>query len=110
MKTEYLFLSDQTILQLPTFHQLSCSLDLPVSGINFGNVGLVWEGGERRLVVGGGVTGGVNNVEQWWVRAAMGWQHFQPPSRNRWGGGRGETGGQNENISYQKFLSFLSVR
>ena len=34
-------------------------------------------------MVGGGVTGGVNSVEEWWVRTELGWQQFQSPTRNR---------------------------
>ena len=49
----------------------------------FGNVGLVETEAGERLVVGGGVTGGVNTVDQWWVRTEEGWTDFTPPQRSR---------------------------
>ena len=36
-----------------------------------------------RGAASGGVTGGVNSVEEWWVRTELGWQQFQSPTRNR---------------------------
>ena len=75
--------SDQTILSLPGFQPLQCSIDLPDSGINFGNAGLLWTDAGRRLVVGGGVTQGNQDVELWWVRTEQGWGEFPAPNRSR---------------------------